>query len=269
MAGKWDFYQCRLNGKPASIYLDMGLKKSAPRPKLHALLVVRVFLRYPDPGNGMSTDAEYEVLVAIEDQLAQALKEDVGAVYVGRITTDGRREFFFYSPGAGDFGSIARAALSAFPGYRIEAWGQADPGWKQYLAVLYPRGQSLRWITDKALIEALAARGDQGDVARPIRHVSYFPSASERAGFTGAIENAGFTVSGLPETGRAADPRPYGVAYQLSQSASLAVVSATTGLLTQLSEKNGGTYDGWECEVVGGKARPWWRFWAWKRPFPK
>jgi hypothetical protein len=262
MAGQWDFYQCRLNGKPASVYLDMGLKKQAPDAKRHALLVVRVFLREPNPGNGMSTDAEYDVLVAMEDQLVQSFKEDFGAVYAGRITTDGRREFFFYSAGAGDVASSARAALSRYAHYRIEAWGQADPLWKHYLEVLYPAGQSLRWIKDKAVIEALEARGDQGAVVRPIIHFSYFPSAGERAVFTGSVENAGFVVNRLSDTGRAADERPYGVVYSLSQAATLAVVSETTGLLTQLSEKNGGTYDGWECEVVGGKVKPWWRFWG-------
>lgn len=262
MAGQWDFYLCRLNGKPASIYLDMGLKKTAPEAKRHALLVVRILLRFPDPGNGMATDEEYDALLAIEDQLTQALKEDFGAVYVGRITTDSRREFFFYSAGARDVGSYARAALSGFPDYRVEAWGQADAAWSQYLDVLYPRGASLRWITNKSAIEALEARGDTIERARPITHFSYFPSASQRAAFTGSIENAGFTVSRLTETGRAADARPYGVVYQQAQSATLAVLSETTGLLTQLAEKNGGEYDRWECELAAGvKRKPWWRFW--------
>lgn len=264
MPGQWDFYQCRLNGKPASVYLDMGLKKTAPEPKRHALLVVRVHLRFPNPGNGMSTDAEYDTLVAIEDQLIEALKEDFGALYVGRITTDGRREFFFYSGGAGDVAGVAKAALSQFAGYRIEAWGQADPLWKQYLDVLYPRGASLRWIKDKAVIEALEARGDKAGMARPITHFSYFPSAGQRAAFTGSIENAGFVVKSLSDTGRAADVRPYGVVYELEQIASLQVVSETTGLLTQLTEKNGGLYDGWECPVTDGapQGKPWWRFWG-------
>jgi hypothetical protein len=262
MAGQWDFYQCRLNGKPASVYLDLGLKKNAPDAKRHALLVVRVFLRAPDPGNGMSTDAEYDVLVAMEDQLVQAFKEDFGAVYTGRITTGGRREFFFYSAGAGNVGGVAKAALSKYAGYKIEAWGQADPLWKQYLEVLYPRGRALRWISDKALIEALAARGDQLSVARPIRHVSHFASASGRAEFSGSVENAGFVVSSVSDTGRAADARPFGVVYELAQVPSLQVVSETTALLTQLSEKNGGTYDGWECEPVGVRTKPWWKLWA-------
>lgn len=262
MAGQWDFYQCRLNGKPASVYLDMGLKQAAPDARRHALLVVRVLLRAPDPGNGMSTDAEYDALVAIEDQLAQAFKEDFGAVYAGRITTDGRREFFFYSAGAGNVGGIARAALSQFAGYRVEAWGQADPLWKQYLEVLYPKGRALRWISDKAVIEALAARGDQLALARPIRHFSYFESASQRAEFSRSVENAGFAVSSVSDTGRAADARPFGVVYELAQAPSLQVVSETTALLMQLSEKHGGTYDGWECEVVGGRRKPWWKVWG-------
>lgn len=263
MPGQWDFYQCRLNGKPASVYLDMGLKTAAPQARRHALLVVRVHLRFPDPVNGMATDAEYDTLVAIEEILAQALKDDAGAVYAGRITVDGRREFFFYGAGAGDIAGMARAALSPYPNYRIEAWAQADPSWKQYLDVLYPKGAALRWINDKAVLEALGARGDQPQLARPVTHYAYFPSAGQRAAFSGSIEKAGFVVSRLTDTGRAADARPYGVVYELAHSATLQVISETRGLLTRLAEKHGGEYAGWECQAAGGgKGRPWWRFWA-------
>lgn len=263
MPGQWDFYQCRLNGKPASVYLDMGLKKAAPQARRHALLVVRLHLRFPDPANGMATDTEYDTLVAIEDILTQALKDDFGAMYAGRITVDGRREFFFYSAGGGDIAGVAKAALAPYPHYRIEAWSQADPLWKQYLEVLYPKGAALRWIKDKAVLEALGARGDQPELARPVTHYSSFPSAGQRAAFSGSIENAGFVVSRLTDTGRAADARPYGVVYELVQSASLQVMSETRGLLTRLAEKHGGDYDGWECQLAAGdNARPWWRFWG-------
>ena len=256
MAAQWDFFQCKVNGKPASVYLDMGLKRSMPDKRRHALLVVAIDLRHPHPANGMSTDVEFDALAAIEDHLIEALKEDLSAVYAGRITTAGRREFYFYA----NIESIARAALARFGAYRIKAWSQADPLWKHYAQVLYPRGASLRWITNRAVLEALAARGDRPEALRPVTHFSYFQSAGQRAAFMISVENAGFATKKLTDTGRAADARPYGLIYEIAQSASLAVITQTTGLLTQLSEKNGGQYDGWEAPVTGAPPRPWWRF---------
>lgn len=261
MAEQWDFFQCTVNGKPASVYLDLGLRASAPDKLRHALLVIWVDLLHPHPANGLSTDEEFDTLVAIEDQLAAALKEDLEAVYAGRITTAGRREFYFYSTGAGDIETPVRAALARFPGYLSKCRSQADPLWKHYLDVLCPHGASLRWITNKAVLEALAARGDQPDQLRPITHFSYFPSASHRAAFMLSVENAGFAIKNLTDTGRAADVRPFGLVYALAQSATLTVMADTTGLLTRLSEKHGGEYDGWESPVTGVAVRPWWRFW--------
>lgn len=261
MAAQWDFFQCKVNGKPASVYLDMALRRSAPDKQRHALLVVEIGLLHPDSSNGMSTDAEFDALVAIEDQLAESLKEDLGAIYAGRITTAGRREFYFYARGAGNIESIAWAALARFPGYRIKAWSRADPLWKHYDEVLYPHGASLRWITNRALLETLAARGDTPATLRPITHYSTFPSAGERAAFMISVENAGFATKKLTDTGRSADVRPYSVVYEIAQSATLPVITDTTGLLTKLSEKYGGLYDRWESPVVRASRRPWWRFW--------
>ncbi len=257
MAGQWDFYQCKLNGKPASVYLDMGLHAGGPDTGRAQLVVVRLHLRFPDPANGLSTDAEYDALVTIEDALIESLRSALGAVYAGRVTTDGRREFFFYAAAGGALETAARV-----PGYRCEAWVQADPRWLHYFTVLYPRGAALRWIADKAQVAMLAERGDQAQVARPIRHTSNFQNATQRATFTGSVERAGFNVLRLTDTGRAADAHPFGVVYALAQAASLAAVSETTVLLAKLSEKNGGEYAGWECAAVGAQRKPWWRFWG-------
>lgn len=261
MTGQWDFYQCKVNNKPASIYLDMGLKQAAPDPKRPAILVVWLYLRHPHPDNGLSTDAEFDVLVEIEDRLCAALKRAYDAVYAGRITTEGRREFYFYSTACADIEATVRAALAPWGGYTIDAWGQPDQQWKQYLNVLYPKAASMRWMSDKAVIDVLGERGDVAEIARPLTHFSYFPTAAGRDAFSGAIAGAGFRICKQTETGPPGDARPFGVVYELTQTPKLAQVFETTELLMRLSEKHGGEYDGWECPVTGPEKRPWWRFW--------
>jgi hypothetical protein len=261
MTGQWDFYQCKVNSKPASIYLDMGLRQGAPDPQRPAILVVWLYLRHPHPDNGLSTDAEFDVLVEIEDRLSAALKRAYDAVYAGRITTEGRREFYFYSAACADIEATVRSALAPWSAYTIDAWGQPDAQWKQYLNVLYPKAASQRWMSDKAVITVLGERGDVADIARPLTHFSHFRTAAGRDAFSTAVAGAGFRLCEPTATAPRDAALPFGLVYELTQMPKLAQVFETTELLVRLSEKHGGEYDGWECPVTGPASKPWWRFW--------
>lgn len=259
---KWDFFQCSVNGKPASIYLDLHLRESAPDATRPLLLIVWLDLRFPDPDHRMATDAEFDALGGIEDRLVENFESAYRCVYAGRITTDGRREFYFYSATGNQIESLALSALAPYPGYTVKAWSQPDAQWQQYLAVLYPSGSSLRWMKDKGVVEALAKAGDTPGIARAVSHSSYFASDAKRTAFIQSIENAGFRIGKLLDNRKAGDSHPFGVEYQLVQTPTLAVMSETTALLSKLSEKNAGQYEGWECSAQGPNARPWWRFWG-------
>ena len=261
MSENWDFYQCNVNHKPASVALYLDLKDGAPDARRPTLVVVCLNLRYPHPVNGMSTDAEFKVLSEMEDRLDEAFKQAYGAVQAGRITTDGRRDFYYYAAAAPGLDALVVSAWSPFPGYAWRTLSQDDPHWHEYLHVLYPDGAALRWMKDRSVIEALRNAGDVADLVRPITHYSYFPNATSRATFATAIEKAGFTVRRLSEPGSAAAARPYGLIYELAQLPELGAMAETTTLLTRLAEQGGGEYDGWESPVTGRKARPWWRFW--------
>ena len=259
MTSKWDFYQCTVNGNKASVYLDLALQ--APDPARPLLLIVWLDLRQPDPEHGMATDAEFDALAAIEDRLAASFTRAYGCLYAGRITTDGRREFYFYSAASGQLEALALAALAPFPGYTIKAWSQSDARWEQYRAVLYPGPAALRWMKDRDVVDALAKAGDSPAIARPVTHCSYFDSAAGRSAFSRSIENAGFKIGKLLQRRVAAERHPFGVRYQLNQAPTLAAMTETTALLSRLSEKNAGQYEGWRCAAAGPRARAWWRFW--------
>jgi hypothetical protein len=261
MDDNWDFYQRTVDGQAASVALDLALKDSAPDARRPVLLVVSVPLRHPHPDTGMSTDAEFDVLIAIEEALCASLRAHYGAIQAGRITTAGRRDFYFYCAAAPGLEQVAGAALAAFPAYAWRSRSHADPAWRGYFDTLYPDSASQRWIKDKSLIDALRHAGDQPLTLRPVAHFSYFPNATRRAAFTDTIEKAGFTVRSLSDLG-SATPNPFGVVYELAQRPELGAMADTTALLTRLAHKHGGEYDGWESPVMRSAARPWWRFWS-------
>src|SRR5438309_5000971 len=95
MSENWKSYICNVNGKLASIALDLGAGKKASSGNKPWLLWVWVYLQSPR-ADGLSDGKEFKTLGAIEDELTTQSSAACEGINVGRITTDGRREFYFY-----------------------------------------------------------------------------------------------------------------------------------------------------------------------------
>ena len=50
-----------------------------------------------------------------------------------RITTDGRREFYYYGPSSDGIPGAVTRVMSSFPGYSWDADSKHEPEWDQYL----------------------------------------------------------------------------------------------------------------------------------------
>ncbi len=244
----WDFYQCNVNSKPASIYVDLGLRSIAVDSSRPLILCIWVYLKHPNPENGLSTQQEFETLNSIEDALSESMLSNFSAHYAGRITNDGRREFYFYSSSSTDLELKVKIALLKFSDYQYEAWAQPDAAWNQYLNLLYPSKYHLRWITDRRVTDALARQGDQLIPPRPIEHYSYFSTESDRLEFTKAIKANGFAL--IHQSEPTVEDLRYAVIYKKTQPATLKDIYQTTAFLEEQSEHFNGAYDGWESIVV-------------------
>jgi hypothetical protein len=257
----WDFYQCNVNGVPASIYVDLALKAFAPDSRRSTILCVWVYLLHPNPENGLSTQLEFEALSGIEDALTDTLKNNFSASYAGRITNAGRREFYFYSTSSDGLEDKVQTALQTFPEYKFEAWSQPDPEWNQYLSLLYPNKNNLRWIMDRRVTNALERQGDPLTLPRPIEHYSYFVTDRDRAQFTISILENGFEV--VREIEPSINDSKFGLIYKNLQPATLDEIFQTTGFLEERSAHFRGDYDGWESIVLKQTKfeKRWWQLW--------
>jgi len=250
MTAQWDSYLRKVNGHPASIYLDLSYRKEAPdRSRPNALFVLLTLL-HPNPENGMSTRQEFDALKKIEDVLCPAVVRKYRASYVGRITSRGRREFYFYSAGADEFEAFAKRTMSKFSGYSIEAGAKSDPHWKHYLTCLYPDDDRLRWMADRRVVEVLKSKGDVLHIERPVIHFAYFPSAAGRKKFRQFLAANGFDDLQDSESGEPRGELPYGISCMKRQPATLDEIFRTTSLLDARAGKLGGDYDGWEAELT-------------------
>ncbi len=187
--GKWDFYFANVNGKPSSIFLDLTAHRL--REGREQLLCVFVPLKDPHPDHQMTTQQESEVLWQLEDLL---LKEAVAidARFVGRITGDGRREFYFYCKKSIAWGM--EETRSRFADYTFDIQWHHDPEWRQYGDVLYPRPEQMESIQNRGVLQQLTKAGDSLKKPREITHWAYFSEAVNRDAFVDQVVAAGFRI---------------------------------------------------------------------------
>lgn len=240
-------YICNVNDSLASIMVDLGLRSKAPIESKPWLLWVWVYMRAPRP-DGLSSSDEAPKLYEIEDALELKLGRDVGAVFCGRITTESRRELYFHGEKTDSFERAVGTAMAGFEGYKFELGVKDDPGWTQYLNVLYPGPEDLERIKNGDLLDVLTREGDNHAIPRQVMHWIYFPTSESSSLFSMAAVDAGFVVESeyeLEERDRRFCVRVYRV-----QAVEQKEIDETTIQLLHLAQGLDGDYDGWETQVT-------------------
>jgi hypothetical protein len=203
---------------------------------------VRVFMRRPRP-DGLSSNEEFDELVRVEDSLEEAIANVSDTTYVGRNTSGGNRDFYFYTADPKAFAEAIEARMSAHPEYQFEIGSRSDPEWSVYCEFLYPSADDLQRIMNRRVTDNLAAHGDNLSEPRPIDHFAYLPNAVAAANLRGFLGGQDFVID---------EPRVDGGSVVLTFKRSDRpdqiddVVVPTARRVQEL----GGEYDGWGCEVV-------------------
>lgn len=250
MEPHWASYFCNVNGKLASIFLDLGLRNATPDLARPWLLWVWVCFKQPRT-DGLSSSEEFPVLCRIEDQLNIAMERHCGTSLAGGITTDGRREFYYYGSHANGFETAVAEVAAAFPEYDLDHGTQHDPQWTQYLNVLFPSDDDLQKIANREVLDVMQREGDQPEVPREVLHWSYFVSEADRASFKRAISEAGYRVDS--EGYYAKSENPFGICFAKVQDLAASSIDTTVLELVRVTEQFNGEYDGWEAQVVSGE----------------
>ena len=141
----WESYLCNVDDHLSSVFVDLGLAKRAPIAALPNLSWLWIELRYPDE-RGLSTDREFDALCRFEDALSALISARDDLLYVGRITGQGRREFYLY--GAKDLDAVVllQPLLDAHSEYRYQTGSKSDPNWTHFVNVLYPGKRGIEQI---------------------------------------------------------------------------------------------------------------------------
>jgi hypothetical protein len=196
-------------------------------------------MRAPRP-DGLSSQAEYDRLIAIEHALERLVTVDCR--YVGRCTSAGHRDFYCYDATPDTWDRRVREAMAAFPEYEIETGHRSDPAGEVYSHFLMPGPRDRERLQNRRVCAALRRDGDPLADAREVTHWLSFPSDAARRAFIEDAQALGYSV-------RNVESREQRFAALLVKTE---IPSEDTGLdLWEWASDHGGEYDGWECEVAG------------------
>src|SRR5579862_9059890 len=250
MAGDWTSYFCNVNDVLASIFLNLELRASLPDKNRPNLLWVWVYMRSPRE-DGLSSQSEFDVLCAIDDMLNEKLSEKFDAVFCGRITTAGRREFYYYAAHSEQLQTEVENALSPFRGYEFDCGTKTDREWRQYLDVLYPSDEKRQRIENRKVLDALERQHETLKAPRDVSHWIYFQTEKDRGAFRSAVLRLEYRVQSEPP-GSGSD-FPFGLCIVRFQSVQQAEIDNAVVDLFRLAKKFSADYDGWETQVFSSE----------------
>ena len=256
MSEEWNFYFCQVDDKPASIFVDLGIREQVPVAALPHRACLSLILKHPRE-DGLSSQQEYEVLSAFEDALKQHL-DTPDSMYVGRNTSDGRRDFWCFVADPVAWEQRVAALMAGFAGYERETYTAEDPDWDAYLNFLYPNEEGFDFMSNGQVCDRMEAGGDPLTQARDIDHWAYFPDDTSRQAFLDQVEPLGFAVRELYEResdeGAEPDDEPFVARVFRCDTPSHRDIHDVTVPLLRAARAAGGRYDGWETQRLAPDA---------------
>ena len=251
MSDNWDFYFCRVEDHPASIFVDLGIRDQVPIADLGDMAWLRLHLRQPRE-DGLSGEEEYPRLCEIEDTLSQALANaETRIVYVGRNTSDCCRDFYFYAENGTQAESCLSMFMVPFSVYEFEVGSRPDPEWEAYREFLYPSPRAYQTILNEHVLRNLEKHGDCHKIERDVCHWIYFQSREDRERFLAAAIEKGYKLVAENDTDK--EKRPFGLTVSRCHAANFDTINDVVLELYDLAGECGGDYDGWETKVEKGE----------------
>ena len=143
----WNYYQTNIDGEIASVFLDLNVKIENEYLIYNNLCWLFIKLRL-DQKDGLSHQDEFDQLCAHEDDIINEIDKSED-LYVGRITTQGMRQFYFYTSNLSKFDVKIRNVVSKHKDYLFQINNKLDSEWNQYDTVIYPGEYGLEQISER------------------------------------------------------------------------------------------------------------------------
>jgi hypothetical protein len=245
----WDAYVLEVKGKPVSIVVDLALKTQAPMKDRPMALVVRTRLQSPRP-DGQPNRTEIPRLDSLEEDMVNRLSKATGAIYAGRFTQRGIREFCFYALDSVGYSAALFAAFSGYPGYEWLGKAVEDKDWSNYFDMLYPAPDQFDRMRFRRQSDALRMDGDPLEKPRPVSHRLQFKTRVARDQFLRLPGMGGYAITELPELPMEGDEFPFSLRIQSSGIPDYRFIEEVVMPLRKKAMESKGKYEGWFCDSI-------------------
>lgn len=244
---EWEFYFSKVDDKPGSIFVDLGLRKIAPI--LDKPNVVWISIKMTNPReDGLSSQEESGLLGDIEDALVEKITYKHNSIYVGRLTSTGDRNLYFFLGDTTLYDKTISDVMVAYPKYQFDFGTKEDREWDGYFNFLFPTPPQFQNIQNRRVIDQLEKGGDKLIKEREVFHWIYFKSDGDREKFIEKIKNDNFTI-----VDKGSDKSWGEFAYRLElkriDKVDINSVNEYVIYLWKLANEMNGEYDGWETSI--------------------
>ncbi|MFG6494749.1 DUF695 domain-containing protein [Fictibacillus sp. UD] len=171
MSDNWNFYMDELEEHLASFVVDLDVTEEVNVKKYKWLFSVSIAIKNPTE-LGFPEEQEDELIGEWEYNLMERLNDE-DIIQVGRLTTNGTREFFYYAKKEKHSKIIEQHALAIFEknGYKTEiSYIEEEEPWSFYYEFLYPNTYQFQHMSNRELVEVLENEKDHLEEPRKIEH---------------------------------------------------------------------------------------------------
>lgn len=221
-------------------------------------LEVRARLAQPNAA-GMPDDEEGDRLTRLQDKLPGVLKRKAKAKYAMRVAGEGEVVHVFYAPrtvgllGKRDVLEVVRPLVDKLAGefdLALDASAHEDAQWSRLLTI-FPSRDPEQYHTDRHVVLQMAKQRDALGAPRTVAHRAHFPDREGCREFFKDARKLKFKSEGGPRKAGADDPGAFtGVVLRKEPNIMTGHIHVVALTVKGLVEQHGGTYEGWEPELV-------------------
>lgn len=233
----------------ASIVIDLDVTEEVNIKKYKWLFSVKITIQHPTE-IGNPGEQEDEKIGEWEYDLMEKLNDE-DIIQVGRLTTNGTREFFYYAKKEKHGSIIDKHALAIFDknGYETEITViEEEEPWSFYAEFLYPDEYQFQQMSNRELIELLENENDDLEEPRKVEHWIEFETLDNLKAFKQEIQKEGFIIESYEKERNEEDT--YSITISRVDGVDYHIIDGVTDTIMSVAQEHNGIYDGWESPVV-------------------
>ncbi|MFD0715196.1 DUF695 domain-containing protein [Paenibacillus sp. GCM10027626] len=242
MTDDWGFYERRENSERLRILVNVGYKDRAPLAEYGELLSVTINL-YAIMRNSRSKQEVVTQLEKTEASLENWLSSHSKALYVGRINTVNRLEFFYYVNRNHHDDVKFREWIKRQWDFRVADYVKPDPEWSFYRYLLPDTLEQL-YVHNAQMVYALIHKGDDIKQPREVYHWLKLKQAEDRLAVESALQALGYRIERDKE-GEPDSAYPFPLVISRYDNVMLDTVNERVRELYRLLVGVDGRYEGW------------------------